>query len=633
MDMSKYKGMFLAEAREHLQNMGALLLAIEKDPGNTDDTESLFREAHSIKGMAASMGYVRTAELAHCLEDLMSGFRRSGTVPASAVDRLLAGIDLLEGLLEDISSGREEREIGEFFSGQEPGKSAPEQPSAPSEPRDSAEFKGKEQDLRLSVEFNSDAAAPAARALLILRELAGWGRVFSSSPSEEDLRKGAISGRMEVQLATKRSSEDLRLLIGSMSDVKKVDFSEPSSQKLPAPPRPLKENSRTVRVRTALLDRLINLTGELITNRYMLETAFRDDRETDVQEGLHRLKRLISELQHQVLQARMMPLESITGHLPRLVRTYCRKTGKKIALRIQGEEVELDRAILETLSDPLMHMVRNAIDHGIEKEGEVRILAYREKDMVILEISDDGRGMDPATIRDKSVEKGLLNPEQALVLRERDILQLICRSGFSTASQVTETSGRGVGMDVVKSSVENLGGSLDIFSSKNHGTRFLLKFPLSVAIIQILLVECSGHLLGIPITRIHRTQEFSRRQVSASGGGLKVSMTEIREGEVVREKVPLLSMRKMLDMPPRPPSDSISVVISDIMGRKVGLVVDRLVGHREVFVKSLAPPLDRFGGLAGATILGDGSVIFIVDPPSLLEKRTSVSSARTAGAA
>jgi two-component system, chemotaxis family, sensor kinase CheA len=257
--------------------------------------------------------------------------------------------------------------------------------------------------------------------------------------------------------------------------------------------------------------------------------------------------------------------------------------------------------------------VRNAIDHGIESSGEVHVSAWREKDLVLLEVADDGRGMDPASIRHKALEKGIISSAEAQAMQDRDILQLVCRPGFSTASKLTETSGRGVGMDVVKTAVENLGGSLDIQSEPGQGTRFLLKLPLSVAIIQILLVECAGHTIGIPITRVLRTLEVSRDAVRSSGQRMVVPFDA--------EMIQLLSLRKMLQLPARPASrKSLPVVIAEGRRRKVGLVVDRLVGHREVFVKSLAFPLDRLPGIHGATVLGDGNVIFIIDPQSLLEQ-------------
>ncbi len=634
MDMSKYREMFLTESREHLKNMSRLILALEQNPSDAEGIDSLFREAHSVKGMAASMGYDRTAELAHNLEDLMDGFRSTGTVPAAAVDRLLDGLDLLEGLLEDLSADQPEREIAAFIEGASV-EANPEVAEATlvedpediqdidlePEPEPVAEVTAEldaapAEVLNVTVELAVDAVAPSARALLLLRELSGLGEFLDCRPTEEELRKGGAVPRLEVKLRSGEPVQKIEKLIGGMPDIRefKVVTAE-APQPEPASNGRGDEGHRTVRIRTDLLDKFINLTGELITTRYMLQGASRDDRKQDMDEGLNHLSRLITDLHHHVLQVRMMPLESITGRLPRLVRDLCRKTDKQVRLSVEGEDVELDRAILEALADPLVHMVRNAIDHGIEQRGEVRVRASREKDLVQLEVADNGRGMDPEAIRQKALSRGLISPSTARTMRDRDLLQLVCQPGFSTAAKVTETSGRGVGMDVVKSAVENLGGTLEIASEPGKGSRILLKLPLSVAIIQVLLVASDGKTLGIPITRVLRTLEVPRQEVRSSGRQLVIPLGD--------ELVPLLSLRKILHQPGRPFRGSVPVVVTEIRGRKVGLVVDQLVGQREAFVKSLAFPLDRLGGVSGATVLGDGSVVFIIDPSALLEERSA----------
>jgi two-component system chemotaxis sensor kinase CheA len=576
--------------------------------------------------MAASMGYEQTAQLAHHLEDLMDGFRKGGAVSAAAIDRLLAGVDLLEGLLEDVAAEQPEREVGAFLAAAvaaaekepEPVPLAPAPTAMPAAP-----LPGRGRPLQVSVELATDAAAPAARALLLLRELGRLGTLQDSIPSEEELRQGGAVRCLEAWLLTEESPGRIQEELAAMADVERVSLAVDRRREQGRPSQ-RDEGGRTVRVRTELLDRFINLTGELITNRYILQTAFRETRWTEAGEALDQLRRLIADLHHHVLQVRMMPLESITGRLPRLVRDLCRKSGKNVELRVAGEEVELDRAILEELADPLVHLVRNAVDHGIEACGAVSVRAWREKDLVLLEVADDGRGMDPVAIRRKALEKGMVTPSQGRAMLDRDLLQLVCRPGFSTAAEITETSGRGVGMDVVKTAVENLGGVLDIQSEPGRGTRFLLKLPLSVAIIQILLVECAGHTVGIPITRVLRTLDVAREDVRSSGRQMVISFEE--------EMVPLLSLRKMLQLPARPSSGgSLPVVVVEGRRRKVGLVVDRLVGQREVFVKSLAFPLDRLPGVHGATVLGDGSVIFIIDPQSLLDQRPGAPAARPRG--
>lgn len=603
MDMAKYRAMFLSEAREHLKSLGRGLLELEA-AGGREGIDALFREAHSIKGMAASMGYSRTTELAHHLEDALDGIRRGGGIPPGRLDRLLAGVDLLEKLVEDIEAGRGERDVASFIA--EVPSTVPASTAAKPLPPTRGE-------MSVAVRLVPGAAAPSARALLILKEMERLGTVLSCHPSEEVLLRGGTAVESLVaRLLTDCPPAEVRERLSRIADVERVVLS--GSTKGGTSFRPRQEDAaRTVRVQTELLDRFIDLTGELITTRYMLQNAAEDRDWEELRRRLEQQFRLIGDLHHRVLQVRMMPLESITGRLPRLVRDLARSTGKEIALRVEGEDVELDRAILERLTDPLVHLVRNAVDHGIEKSGTVLVRAWREKDMVTLEVADDGVGMDPEKIRRKALEKGVITPAQARSLGEGETLQLVCIPGFSTAERITETSGRGVGMDVVKSVVEGMGGTLAIDSERGRGTRFLLHLPLSVAIIHILLVECDGHLMGIPFTRVRRALELSPAEIRSAGGRTTTTL----EGE----EVPLLSLRKILHLPPRRLQETVPVVVTEVRGRRVGLVPDRLAGQRQAFVKGLSFPLDRLQGITGSTVLGDGSVIFIIDPQSLLEGR------------
>lgn len=648
MDMSKYRGMFLTETKEHLASMSRLILALEKNPADAEGIDALFREAHSVKGMAASMGYQTTARLAHHLEDQLDGCRKAGAVSAPMTDFLLGGLDLLEGLLEDLAADRPERDVAAFLAASVPAATAAAAAKKPANPvaarplgrpplsgpaptaaaptpdipplvpapapavatADPADADAAVV-LRLSVELAVGIAAPAARALLILKALDRLGRRLDCEPSEAQIRQGQSAHRLKLRLQTSRTPLEVERGVAAMTDVARVEVLPEETREVT--PIGRGESGRTVRVRTDLLDRFINLTGELITSRYMLQTAAQQASWSDLRAQLEQHNRVIAELHHHVLQVRMMPLESITGRLPRLVRDLARRSGKEVELQIVGEGVELDRAILEELADPLVHLVRNAVDHGIEQRGTITVRAWREKDLAMVEVLDNGRGIDPEAIRRKALERGLVSQAQARGMRERELLLLICKPGFSTAATITETSGRGVGMDVVKSAVEHLGGVLDIDSNPGRGTRMLLKLPLSVAIIKILLIECAGRTLGLPVTRVLRTLEVDRAEVQSSGRQLVLRLDQ--------EAVPLLSLSKILGLPGAPFAGSVPIVLSEVRGRRVGLAVERLVGQREVFVKALNYPLDRHAGATGATVLGDGRVVFIIDPQQLLEER------------
>ncbi len=601
MDMSKYKAMYLTEAREHLQKMSALLVSIEADPHNRSGIDALFREAHSIKGMAASMGYQQTADLGHYLEDFLDHFRQQGQITSEAIDRLLAGVDLIESLLEDIDAERPERSVVGFCSGQ-PAVAATEQKEP--EPNPVAD----ESHLQVSLQLHESVASPAARLLVLIKQLATLGKLLNCEPSEEMILRGGEVRRLNAEIQTRLEAQEVKSCFENYSEVSRVNVSAPQAK-----PSGNTSVGATVRVGTELLDRFIGLTGELITNRYMLQSAAGEKDWKGLKEGLDRLARLVKNLHHQVLQVRMMPIDSVTGRLPRLVRDLARKTGKEIQFNLEGTGIELDRAILEELTDPLIHMIRNAIDHGIAKQGTITVRAWRQRDQVMLQVADDGMGMDPDALRRHAVEKGLISSAQAEVMRDYDALQLICLPGFSTASQITDTSGRGVGMDVVKAAVEKLGGVLHIDSVPENGTRFTLKLPLSVAIIKVLLVNVDHKLVALPITRVLQTLEIDRNQIQTSGKQRVFSHNE--------ELLPLISLRKILGLPIPRASEQISVVISEILGRKIGLVVDGFSGQKEVFVQSLPHPVDLLRGLGGGTILGDGRIVFILDIQGMLEKR------------
>jgi two-component system chemotaxis sensor kinase CheA len=315
-------------------------------------------------------------------------------------------------------------------------------------------------------------------------------------------------------------------------------------------------------------------------------------------------------------------MESLMERLPRVVRDIARKSGKKVELHIEGKDIELDRVIVEEMADPLVHLLRNCVDHGIEmpeerassgkpEKGLVTIRAMRERDQVIVNINDDGRGMNAEKIRNKAIEKGILTQEKAAGLGDRDIYALVCHPGLSTAEKVTDVSGRGVGMDTVKNSVDSMGGSLDIDSAPGKGTSITIKLPLSVAIIQVLLVKVGNYTSAIPINKVIQTLEVEKSELRRSQRKLAVMVQD--------ELVPLLSLRKILGAEKAEARDSlVPIVITEIKNRKVGLVVDGLVGQQEAFIKPLEPPLTWTKGLSGATILGNGSIIFVLDIPNLL---------------
>jgi two-component system chemotaxis sensor kinase CheA len=649
MDMSQYRELFLTETREHITNLNKLVVTLEQEPDNRETIDALFREAHSIKGMAATMGFDSTAKLSHHLEDLLDDFRSTGEIPAPAVDYLLEGIDLLDGLLDDLQSDQPERDIDDFL------RKTPEQQSimvaevldeAPqefllavdvddgevtfveeaAEPDESAtgteelaeteDGAASEQEpipeepeaYQVMVDLEEDTPAAAARGILILRALEKSGELMSSRPDIAALRGGGPCQQIQAWLRTSLDKGHIEEALLQISGVAKVRFIDDRRKE---ESRDRGEGARTIRVRTDLLDQFVNLTGELITHRNMLNTATDSRDWDDLTQTLSQTGRLLDDLHHYVLQARLMPLESITGRLPRIVRDLSRKTDKKVTLRLTGAEVGIDRAVLEVLTDPLVHLVRNAVDHGIEQEGVVTVSARRERDLVLVEVADDGKGMDADRLRQKAVDRGLMTTLQAGNLSDRDALMLVCLPGFSTAEEITETSGRGVGMDVVKAAVSNLGGTLEILSSPGQGTRFQMRLPLSISIIKILLLSCAGYPMAVPITRVQRTLDLPTSEIQSSG-----QKRVFRLGD---EVISLLSLTDALGLPEVVAGETTWVILTEVQGRRIGVQVDHFLGQREAFVKSLGFPLNLLTGLSGATVEGDGQIVFIVDPQSLLE--------------
>ncbi len=614
MDMAKFREMFLAEADDHLRQMTTTLITLEADPGNRSGIDALFRNAHSIKGMAGTMNFGHTANLAHHLEDILDTCRQAGHIGPEQIDKVLSGVDLLEALMTDIRSGQPEREVNSFTDGQcDETVGAEGQPVQDDDGLVLIDF----DDPLLFVRVLLDASTPAsgARLLVLLKTLGQLGKIVESRPAETALLNGNDSGReLIVKLETTLPPDQINDYFKNYSEIKEITFPDAFPQPVAMAPALKAPSGVTVRVNTELLDNFIHLTGELITTRYHLQSAVKQHSWKDVDDGVAQLTRLVKNLQHQVLQVRMLSLENLFVRVARTVRDLARSSGKNIELKLEGAAIELDRAIVEALTDPLIHLVRNALDHGIAEQGTISVKAVRERDLVMLEVADNGQGIDAQKIREKALERGLVNEQQLQALRDYDVLQLICLPGFSTAEKITGTSGRGVGMDVVKTAVEKIGGILEIISVPGTpGTRMVMKLPLSLALIRVLLVSVAGVSLAIPISRIVQTLEVDRAEIQRSG--------RQRVIEFKGKLLPLLSLHKILDYSTKGPlSDPLPVVVAEVLGRRVGLVVDALIGQREVYVQRLAAPFDQLKGCSGATMLGNGHIVFVLDLQSLLEK-------------
>jgi two-component system chemotaxis sensor kinase CheA len=547
MDMSQYRTLFITESREHLRSLNDLIVELEKDAANREHIDAVFRAAHSLKGMAASMEYSDIATLAHKMEDLMERVRKGALAfDGGIADLLLEGADLLEAMITDVEHDVRER-----------------------------------------------------------RNAAGLvQRLTDYAPKSVDVVKPHLPSAETPASPSPPAQPDIKLR--RHDDVQKAQG----------------DIQQTVRVKSERLNHLANLTGELITNKYRLLSISNGLDSDRLDDALAELAKLLRSLCDEVMQLRMMPFSAITDRFPRIIRDLAKKSDKEVAFTMEENSIELDRGILENLADPLIHILRNAVDHGIERKeerlaagkplkGNIRLAVRRDKDQVIISITDDGRGMDPLALAAAAVTKGFLTPDEARRLSPRQALLLICTPGFSTAAEVTDISGRGVGMDAVRSAVQSLGGEILIAAEVGQGSQITLKLPLTIAIIQALIVECARMKVAVPVTSIMRTVELSKHQIVTSGKRKTFNLGE--------ESIPLVSLNRILGRPPVRFTDSfIPVILCETKERKVGFVADRLLGHQELFVKPIGRPLDKLNGLSGGAILGDGEAVFILDIPNLV---------------
>jgi two-component system chemotaxis sensor kinase CheA len=692
MDLSKYRQLFLDESREHLQALNRELLVLEKEGEGYAGVDVMFRAAHSVKGMSASMGYDAMAAVSHALEEIMDRLRKKTlAVGPPLMGLLYEGVDTLGALANQIEEkgstslavdGLVARLQGAARGGPSPAPEPPAPaatsaaeaeiplpgtaaavvgpppgpvPAPPEEDRPAVPggiFTLEPAQLAVVRDYvrsglvpyacvlrlARDSGALAARNFIVLGRLGKLGMLLASTPTLEEVRAGRGRELVEALLLTERPQEQLRTLLLAIPEVEELQlrlFSlgseagpRPTPAGRPAPPaadpagRAAPKRTATVRVETRVLDDLINIVGELIINRERLLEIGRGLESEELHENLGRLDVLVRQFQDSIMTVRMMPLELVVDRLPRLVRDLAFQCGKQVGFEVAGRGVELDRAILEELNDVLLHLVRNALDHGVEAPAErvaagkppkaqIRLRAGRDRDWVWISVEDDGRGMDPGKIAAAAVERGLVTAEQAAQLEPRDQLRLACLPGVSTAAQVTELSGRGVGMDVVKAKLDAFGGALLIDSAPGRGSSFTLRLPLTLAIIRILLVEVRGQEYGLPVSHVQRTGllepfqiEWSQKQPLLHWG---------------TRLVPLADLGGLLGHPPRDlrSATGLFVAVTEIGGRAAGIAVDRLLGTYEVVVKPLGLPLKRVRGLSGVTVMGDGRTVLLLDIPAL----------------
>ena len=697
MDVSQYLEIFIDESNEHLQSLSDQLMILEKEPENSDTINEIFRAAHSLKGMAGTMGYKRMQNLTHDMENVFSEVRNGNIkVTSDMCDVLFQCLDALENYVSNIQNTQDEgtddnepiiKALNSFIGGNnEESKETQPQTAASAvtagEGTSELAFADFEMNAvnealkkglgvyEIDVTVDENCILKAARAFLVFKNLEGHCDVIKSEPSTQDIEDEKFDKKFTIVVVSKESMEDISGIIRNVSEIKsaeakaittpfpeseeteskeeakteQTEVSEATSSKeakkeetkkpsmLTQAKKAAAANSKavshTVRVDIDKLDVLMNLVSELIIAKNGLVSAsISDDGETasnnqKFTEQIEYLERVTTNLHESVMKVRMMPIEGVISKFPRMIRDLNKKLNKKMELYITGEETELDRTVLDEIGDPIMHLLRNSADHGLESAevraergkpevGSIYLNAFQEGNNVVIEVADDGNGIDVEKVKSKAVEKGTLTQEQADALTEKEAIDLLFKPSFSTSDKITDVSGRGVGLDVVKSKIEALGGDVEVKTKYGEGSTFSIRLPLTLAIIQALMVKLGDEKYAISLGSIETIEDVPV-------GDIK----DVHAKEVINLRgsvIPLIRLRDILDVPGEAEeTDTIIVVIVRKGDKLAGLVVDSLIGQMEIVIKSLGKYININRMISGATILGDGSVALIIDANTLV---------------
>ncbi len=697
MDVSQYLEIFIDETKEHLQDLSDQLMILETEPENADVINEIFRAAHSLKGMAGTMGYKRMQHLTHMMENVFSEVRNGNIkVTIHMVDILFQCLDALEAYLDEIVNNADEgtndnepiiKLLNGFLEGESENDSTSNKKAEKEENKPQGDnssgyqvkfsefevnaigeaFRKNMNVFSIRVFVDESCILKAARAFLVFKSLEELGEVIKSDPSVQDIEDEKFDLDFSVVFVTEATKEKVLNAINSVSEIRRVDMDaitelpkvekhedkreerheekEEKEEIAKAENTSVKENTgkqtapakavsggkpvvnRSVRVDIEKLDVLMNLVSELIIAKNGLVSASNsDDREkaNGFNEQIEYLERVTTNLHESVMKVRMMPIETVTQKFPKMVRDLSKKLDKKMKLTISGEDTELDRTVIDEIGDPLMHLLRNSADHGLESEeirrergkdpvGSIILNAYQDGNNVVIEVKDDGNGIDIEGVKNKAIEKGTITEEQAETMSDKDIIDLLFRPSFSTAKVVSDVSGRGVGLDVVKTKIEALGGDIEVKTKLAEGSCFIIRLPLTLAIIQALMVEIGDEKYAISLGSIQTIEDV-----------LKTDIKYVQSKEVINLRgsvIPIIRLDEILDIEKsgEDEEENLTVVIIKKGEKQAGLVVDRLIGQQEIVIKSLGSYINNGNKLiSGATILGNGDVALILDANTLV---------------
>lgn len=699
MDVSQYLEIFIDESEEHLQTLSDCIMVLEKEPDNKDTINEVFRAAHSLKGMAGTMGFKRMQHLTHDMENVFQEVRSDRVkVTSGMIDLLFKCLDALEGYLDNIKSTSDEgaedneviiKELNDFIAKadgeaeaenkevSEVKEAAPAATQEEKEGQEKIELTEEEKKAireaesngqhiyAMTVHIQKDCLLKAARAFLVFKAVEDFGQILVYRPSSQDIEDEKFELDFSFFLASEEETDKIVAAAKAVSEIEKVDAEEihldeylkeaaaqeeqqakeaateqkeapaevPKTAEKKAPAAAAKKQTnakpvtgRTVRVDIEKLDALMNQVSELIIAKNSLVSISSNEsgeyQNQSFHEQIEYLERITTNLHESVMKVRMVPIESVVNKFPRMIRDLSRKLGKKMELYMTGEDTELDRTVVDQIGDPLQHLLRNSADHGLEDNatrvergkpevGSIFLKAFQEGNNVIIEVGDDGNGIDVAAVRDKAVERGVITAEQAENMSQKEIINLLFLPSFSMAKKITDISGRGVGLDVVKSNIEALGGDVEVRTKLGEGTTFIVRLPLTLAIIQALMVEIRDEKYAIALGSIANIESIPVNEIKY-----------VQAQEVIHLRgavIPLIRLDQVLDMEEKQEEpENLTVVIVKKGDSLAGLVVDNLIGQQEIVIKSLGKYITNNKIISGATILGDGEVALILDVNTLM---------------
>ena len=699
MDVSQYLEIFIDESEEHLQTLSDCIMVLEKEPDNKDTINEVFRAAHSLKGMAGTMGFKRMQHLTHDMENVFQEVRSDHIkVTSGMIDLLFKCLDALEGYVDNIKSTSDEgtedneviiKELNDFIAkteGAEETGNTETSEAKEAAPESTQEEKAGQEKIELTndekkaireaesngqhiyvmtVHIQKDCLLKAARAFLVFKAVEDFGQILVYRPSSQDIEDEKFEFEFSFFLASEESEDKIVAVAKAVSEIEKVDAEEihldeyvkeaeaqeeqqakeataeqkeapaeaPKAAEKKAPAANAKKQTnakpvtgRTVRVDIEKLDALMNQVSELIIAKNSLVSISSNEsgeyQNQSFHEQIEYLERITTNLHESVMKVRMVPIESVVNKFPRMIRDLSRKLGKKMELYMTGEDTELDRTVVDQIGDPLQHLLGNSADHGLEDNatrvergkpevGSIFLKAFQEGNNVIIEVGDDGNGIDVAAVRDKAVERGVITAEQAENMSQKEIINILFLPSFSMAKKITDISGRGVGLDVVKSNIEALGGDVEVRTQLGEGTTFIVRLPLTLAIIQALMVEIRDEKYAIALGSISNIESIPVNEIKY-----------VQAQEVIHLRgavIPLIRLDQVLDMEEKQEEpENLTVVIVKKGDSLAGLVVDNLIGQQEIVIKSLGKYINNNKIISGATILGDGEVALILDVNTLM---------------